>query len=131
MVTQGSVEDTTGVEMGSSRGRVGPLAWVVVGMLLGAAAVFLLDSQDAEVEHLTGTAQVGQRVASIESNGTFYGVSESVAWIDASGSDNEDGWPTCLGEAGNVVSVRFGAVTGELPDGSSYRSVVYVDCRTG
>ena len=58
-------------------------------------------------------------------------MSESVAWIDPSGSYHEDGWPTCLGKAGNTTTVKFGAVPVELPGGASYRAVVYVDCRTG
>lgn len=64
-------------------------------------------------------------MASIEAGGWFYGLSESVAWIDAFGSHHEDGWPECLGSSGNTANVRFGAVA--VPS-LGIRAVVYVDC---
>ena len=67
-------------------------------------------------------------MASIESGGWFYGLSESVAWIDASRSFHEDGWPDCLGSAGTRPNVRFGAVA--VPS-LGIRAVVYVDYRGG
>ena len=73
---------------------------------------------------LEGRASVGEHVASIEAGGWFYGLSKSVAWIDASGTHHEDGWPGCLGSAGNTANVRFGAVA--VP--SLGIRVVYVDC---
>lgn len=109
-----------------------PPAWVLVGSLLLAGIVgFLIGSARSDVMDLEGRASVGNHMATIESGGWFYGVSESVAWIDPSGSQHEDGWPTCLGKAGNTTTVKFGAVPVELPGGGSFRPVVYVDCRTG
>jgi len=103
-------------------------AWVLVGVLLLAGVVgFVTGSERSDVMELEGRAHVGDHMASIESGGWFYGLSESVAWIDASGSQHEDGWPRCLGRAGNTVHVRFGAV--EVPS-LGFRAVVYVDCRT-
>jgi hypothetical protein len=75
---------------------------------------------------LEGLARTGEHVATIESGGWSYGLSQSVAWIDASGSSHDDGWPDCLARAGNTVNVRFGAV--EVPS-MGFRAVVYVDCR--
>jgi hypothetical protein len=80
---------------------------------------------------LVGRAEVGKRVATIESGGWSYGVSQGVDWIDASGTHHDDGWPTCLGPVGSSPTVRFGAVPVTLPDmGGTYRAVVYIDCRT-
>jgi hypothetical protein len=109
----------------SDRTRV----WALVGSLrVAGLAGFAIGSERSDVMDLEGRAMVGHHMATIESGGWFYGLSESVAWIDASGSSHEDGWPDCLGRAGNVVNVRFGAVT--VPS-QGFRAVVYVDCSGG
>ena len=76
-----------------------------------------------------GRAHVGDRIASIESDGWFYGVNDSVAWIDASGSFHEDGWPECFRPAGTTTTVRFAAVHVTIPESVGFRPVVWVDCR--
>jgi hypothetical protein len=102
------------------------MVWLLAGaLLLTGLAGFLIGSARSDVVELEGRAHVGEHMASIESDGWFYGLSESVAWIDASGSQHEDGWPECLGTAGKTVNVRFGAV--EVPS-LGFRAVVYVDC---
>jgi hypothetical protein len=102
---------------------------VLVGVLLLAGlAGFVIGSERSDVMELEGRAAVGDHVASIESGGWSYGVRESVAWVDASGSFHEDGWPECLGSAGNAANVRFGAVP---VTSLGIRAVVYVDCRSG
>ena len=102
--------------------------WVFVGaLLLAGLAGFVTGSQRSDVMELEGRAHVGENVASIESGGWTYGLSQSVAWIDASGTHHDDGWPGCLGRAGNTTNVRFGAVDVPL---LGIRAVVYVDCRT-
>jgi hypothetical protein len=107
----------------------GTRAWVLVGAVLAAGlAGFLLGSERSDVMDLQGRAAVGEHVATIESGGWSYGLSESVAWIDASGSFHEDGWPECLGGAGTRANVRFGAVA--VPS-IGIRAVVYVDCSEG
>jgi hypothetical protein len=88
----------------------------------------LIGTERSDVMHLEGRAGVGEHVATIESGGWSYGVSESVAWIDASGTHHEDGWPECLGKAGATPYVRFGAVA--VPSLGT-RVVVYVDCSSG
>jgi len=108
------------------------------GALLGGAAILLLavglgyslGATRNHVMQLTGTASVGRTVASIEARGSYYGVSESIAWIDATGSFHDDGWPECFGGAGSTTTVRFGAVDVALPDDGGFRQVVYVDCRS-
>ena len=99
--------------------------WVLVGaLLLAGLAGFVIGSQRSDVVELVGRAHVGDHMASIESDGWFYGVSDSVAWIDASGSHHDDGWPDCLGRPGTRSYVRFGAVA--VPKLGPV--VVYVDC---
>jgi hypothetical protein len=100
--------------------------WVLVGaLLLAGLAGFAIGTQRSDVTEHEGRAHVGDHMASIESDGWFYGVSDSVAWIDASGSFHEDGWPACLGRPGTRQGVRFGAVA--VPS-LGIRAVVYVDC---
>jgi hypothetical protein len=113
-----------------NRGRQFPSrrksAWALVGaLLLAGLAGFVLGSGRSDVAELEGRASVGDHVVTIESGGWFYGLSESVAWIDTSGSFHEDGWPDCLGSAGTRPHVRFGAVS--VPS-LEIRAVVYVDC---
>jgi hypothetical protein len=75
--------------------------WVLVGaVLLGGLAGFLIGSDRSGVAELEGRAAVGDHVATIESDGWSYGLSQSVAWIDESGTFYEGGWPECLGPPG-------------------------------
>jgi hypothetical protein len=107
----------------------GKRSWALVGaVLLGGLAGFLIGSDRSGVAELEGRAAVGDHVATIESGGWSYGLSQSVAWIDASGTFHEDGWPECLGSAGTRPNIRFGAVS--VPS-LGIRAVVYVDCRGG
>jgi hypothetical protein len=100
--------------------------WALVGgLLLAGLAGVVIASGRSDVVELQGRASVGDHMATIESGGWFYGLSESVAWVDASGSFHEDGWPECLGSAGARPNVRFGAVA--VPS-LGMRAVVYVDC---
>jgi hypothetical protein len=101
---------------------------VAVAFVLGGGLGYAMASNQSSVEELAGRASVGSHVASIQVGDRFYGVSESVAWIDASGSYHDDGWPDCLGPAGTTSTVRFGAEDVELPDGGGFTVVVYVDC---
>src|SRR5919204_404008 len=106
-------------------GRRGVWA-IVAALLLAGVAGFLIGSNRSSVMHLEGTAHVGDHMASIESGGWFYGLSDSVYWIDGAGTHHDDGWPSCLGKAGNTTTVKFGAVPVPVSDtGATYRAVVY------
>jgi hypothetical protein len=75
---------------------------------------------------MTGDGYVGQQVATLWSGDTAYGISSSVAWRDAAGSEHEDGWPACL-TLGEVKAVRFtGAVVWHNAGGQA--TVFWVDC---
>jgi hypothetical protein len=111
-----------------SRFLPGLVAGLASGLLI-AFVVFGIGSSRPDAEVLTGHAQTGYHMASIESGGSYYGVNESVAWIDASGSFHEDGWPACLRPMGTTRTVRFGAAHVTIPDGVGFRPVLWVDCR--
>lgn len=102
---------------------------VIVGILLVGGLGYVIGTSGSDVTELTGRAAVGDHIASIESGDLFYGVSESVAWIDPTGSLHDDGWPSCLGKAGTTSTVRFGVVAVDIPDVGGMNEVVYVDCR--
>lgn len=105
---------------------------VVIACVLAVfGAGYLLGTNRSQTRELVGAWQVGDRVASVGVDGVWYGVRDSVAWIDAEGSMHEGGWPDCLGSVpatGRVV--RFGAMDVTYPDGASGPAVVYVDCRS-
>lgn len=104
------------------------------GLALAAAVLvtigFGVGHDDADTEWRHGPAYVGDRHASIAVDGWDYGLSQSVAWIDAAGSHHGDGWPECLDvPAGTLVAdVRFASVEVEVDD-VGWRQVVLIDCR--
>ncbi len=105
--------------------------WIGAGLLIAVSAGYLLGShRSSNVTELTGRAQVGDHVAPIYVDDWAYGVLGSVAWLDSAGSFHEGGWPECLGGVGNNPLVRFGATPVTLPNDTSIRAVVFVDCRS-
>jgi hypothetical protein len=125
-----SVEQVAPDGAGPDKGSRRTVAVVVGGILVAAVAGFLVGSHGwTRVVELTGRADVGAQVATIQVDGTAYGLTQSVPWLDAFGSVNEGGWPSCLGAAGNTPIVHFGGMLLPLPDGGSIAVVAYVDCR--
>jgi hypothetical protein len=78
---------------------------------------------------LTGMAYTGLNEATVTVAGWSYGISGNVTWLDSQGTEHVGGWPSCLRSAGRRVPITFGAVPVTAPDGSSWRQVVWVDCR--
>lgn len=117
----------------SSRSRIFALAAttlvlaVAIGFLIGKA--WAEDSDSLGGWH-SGTAQVGERVFTVNYDGWSYGASDSVpSWIDERGSWHYSGWPTCLqAKADQSVSLTFEATQATV-DGATFRPVVAVDCR--
>lgn len=104
--------------------------WLLLGLVAALLIGYLVGSHRTSVTNVaTGTAQVGDRTATITSDGYGYGVSGSVTWIDSTGTLHEGGWPACLTPS-STPTVRFGWSLVTLPDGSSMRQVAYVDCRS-
>jgi len=111
-----------------ARGRVALL--VGAGILL-AVLGYVLGIHHKGVTVVTGPVQVGDQVATMTVNGTSYGISQSIPWIDATGSTHEGGWPDCLATPAPATPpiVRFAVTRVVYPDGSSTDQVAYVDCR--
>jgi hypothetical protein len=118
---------STGEGAGSGRGRV--VLAVAFGILLVFVG-YLLGSHRSGTGVITGPAQVGDHVVTMTADGTAYGFSESMPWIDANNSYHEGGWPDCLGTMTALPAVTFGVAHVDFPDGSSADQVVYVDCRS-
>jgi hypothetical protein len=104
--------------------------WVLLGLVAALLLGYLAGSHRTSVTNVvSGTAQVGDHVATITTDGYSYGISQSVAWIDAGGTLHDNGWPTCLTTGSTTLDVTFGWTLVTYPDGSSARQVAYVDCR--
>src|SRR5664279_3019231 len=128
--------DTDSVERGRATSRrtlviaaIAALTLFVVGLVGYQAGASKGGASHLTV--LTGNAYVGDREASLTVDGKSYGVTDSVAWMDASGSLHESGWPACLTPVGSTVRVRFGEVPVAGPDsgGIGLSAVVWIDCR--
>jgi predicted lipoprotein len=99
---------------------------VAVVVFLSGLAVGSTGVAGVRPATLTGDGYVGEHVATLWSGDTAYGLSSSVAWRDAAGSEHEDGWPACLA-LGEVKGVRFtGAVVWHDTGGQA--TVFWVDC---
>jgi hypothetical protein len=113
--------------MGFGRGRRALLVALGVVLVFGA---YVVGSQRSSTRVVTGPASVGDHVVTMTADGTSYGFSESMPWIDANNSHHEGGWPDCLGSESTLPSVTFGIARVDYPDGNSGDQVVYVNCRT-
>jgi hypothetical protein len=104
------------------------VAFVVLCVI--AYGTFLVgERQGNRTTVLTGMAYTGINEATVTVAGWSYGISGNVTWLDSQGTEHVGGWPSCLRSAGRRVPITFGAVPVTAPDGSSWRQVVWVDCR--
>jgi len=104
------------------------VAFVVLCVIAGAT--FLVgERQGNRATVLTGMAYTGINEATVTVAGWSYGISRNVTWFDSQGTEHVGGWPSCLRSVGTRVPITFGAVPVTAPDGSSWRQVVWVDCR--
>lgn len=71
----------------------------------------------------SGDAQISALV-----DGITYGVASEVAWVDATGSWHERGWPACV-PARSEVRITFGGALVWGPTGVGNYRVLWVDCR--
>jgi hypothetical protein len=125
----GAVSRARAIRLNSKATRV-VVAFVVLGLIAGLA--FLAGKgQGSRTTVLTGVAYVGQNEASVEVAGWWYGISGTgnLTWFDRQGTTHDSGWPSCLRGVGRHARITFGAVPVTGPDGSSWRQVVWVDCR--
>jgi len=105
---------------------------LIVITLVAGLVGYAIGSGHAKTQERHGTAYVGNRMASIRSGNRYYGVEASVPWFDRSGTFHDDGWPSCLGEAGGEVPVTFGLAPVSPPNaGLTFGAVTFIDCRPG
>jgi hypothetical protein len=100
--------------------------------LLAAAAVVLayfLGTLRPAVGIHTAVPSSAEGAITIMADGLSYGVPlDGVRWVDSAGSWHESGRPECLPPEGTTRAVTFGAVEVTV-EGSTWRPVVWVDCR--
>ena len=109
-------------------------AAVIAAVIAAACLIAFLASvagehQQRPVTVLSGIATVGDHEATVAVAGWFYGIEGNIVWFDQEGM-HDGSWPACLGGPGRTVPVTFGEVPVTAPDGSSWRQVVWVDCRS-
>ncbi len=73
-------------------------------------------------------AYSGDRQVSATVDGITYGFTDSVAWVDSSGSWHEAGWPACVPSRSQSL-VTFGGAVVFGPTGAGSYQMVWVDCR--
>jgi len=112
---------------GSGRGRLALFVAVAIALVLVG---YLLGSHRSGTRDVTGPAYVGDHVVTMTVDGTSYGFSDSMTWIDAKNSYHEGGWPDCLGTLRSLPAVTFGLANVDYPNGNAGDQVVYVDCRS-
>jgi hypothetical protein len=128
-----AVEDKPVQEPAPGR-RVRRAVVVISAACLIAFLAFLAgEHHQHPVTVLSGVADVaGDHTASVTVTGSswVYGISGVEQWVDQQGQTHLGGWPACLSTPGKTVPVTFGWVPVTAPDGSSWRQVVWVDCRS-
>ncbi len=136
MRIRGAAADERGRAPALSR-RVTRAAAVIAAACLIALLAFVAgEHQQRQVTVLRGVAGVegvaGDLTASVIVAGSswVYGISGVDQWVDHLGEDHVGGWPTCLSTPERTVPITFGWVPVTAPDGSSWRQVVWVDCRS-
>jgi hypothetical protein len=112
------------------RRRVTQAAALAVACLIAFLAFVAGEHQQRPPTVLRGIASAGDHVASVTVAGWVYGIDGLQEWIDRQGVTHEGGWPDCLSTPGRAVPITFGEIPVTAPDGSSWRQVVWVDCRS-
>ncbi len=111
------------------RGVIVAAVAAVLLAAVAAAAGFAAGEHHSRQRVLTGSAYVGEKVATVKVGGWAYGIDQTVPWVDARGTFHDSGWPSCLSPVGATVRVRFAEVPVSGAVGISWRQVVWVDCR--
>lgn len=125
------VLDSPATAPGRPSNRAGRMSMLVAGGVLLVLFGYLLGSHRTTTRVVTGPAYVGDReVGMTAPDGTVYGFSGSMPWIDANDSYHEGGWPDCLGSERSLPSATFGVTHVDYPHGASVDQVVYVDCHS-
>ena len=109
-----------------AKGIRGAMPLVILVVVAVAAGYFVAARSSATIR--TGRADAAEGAISILTDDWTYGVPVGgVAWTDKTGSWHEDGRPDCL-PPGAASQIRFASVETTI-DGTTWRPVVWVDCR--
>ena len=108
------------------RGLRPAMAFAVVAA--GAAAGYVVGTQNPQVHVDSGTAYVGDHQATAFTAGWAYAIPMEGPWFDAAGTWHDGGPPACLTTVGSTVSIRFGWTSVAEPQGASWRQVDWVSC---
>ena len=73
-------------------------------------------------------AYSGDDQVSVTVEDITYGVSKDVLWLDASGSWNGGGWPSCI-PARSQTRITFGGAVVLGPTGAGSYRILWIDCR--
>lgn len=84
--------------------------------------------------HPTATLRVADGHAAgetigVETSDWSYSVPRDVSWVDTRGAWHDNGRPECLPADRPIKHLRFATVTVKI-EGTTWRPVVWVDCRT-
>jgi hypothetical protein len=111
-------------------GRRRSIQLLLVVAAIGAIffAGFLIGKHQSGVKELTGRAYITSSAATVTVDGWSYGIYGVQFWIDSAGAWHDGGWPSCL-RVGQRPMITFGAVPASMPDGISFKQVLWVDCR--
>jgi hypothetical protein len=112
-----------------TRARIAAVVLIVAALVITAVIAYRVGADRSAVKAMTGSAQVGDHMASIKADGRWYGVSAGVYWIDRHGTGHDGDWPACLAPVGARVQVRFGGILATAPDGTAPATAVWIDCR--
>jgi hypothetical protein len=104
--------------------------WTVRLLVVGAILVaYYLGTLRPSVQLHSGEAHSAEGAITLEADGWSYNVPlDGLMWRSVSGVLNMNGRPDCLPPTGTTERVRFGAVEMTI-DGTTWRPVVWVDCR--
>jgi hypothetical protein len=102
------------------------VAIAVVALAIGFFAGTWRQGPIIDTGRADSTADGG---GSISTDGWTYAFPADVTWVDASNVWHEDGPPDCLPPGSSVDDVRFAAAEVSV-EGSNWRPVVWIDCRS-
>ena len=103
---------------------------LVVVLAVALALGFVIGTWRSGVHIETGQAHsTGNGGGSIITDGSTYGFSADIAWVDTTNRWHEGGLPDCLPPLSIVDGVRFAWVEVNV-EGTGWRPVVWIDCRS-
>lgn len=102
----------------------------LVALALGAAAIgFFVGSWQAGPIITTGTAQAADNAILVDADDWTYEIPLDITWVDDQNTWHHGERPACLPPSESPIGALRFAYANVSIDGSSWRQVVWVDCR--